>query len=123
MESKEDKCVFHPYGRDLLAPTIKQAALETVTRDFLKDCAVHIAVSSSIQVGDLVGPSMYVEGTGLFFSTDIQVTHQHALDGITWQLPFFNIVADSGARVSLWYTVKKSDEDDLSSPLGLYTVK
>ncbi|MGH8330004.1 MAG: hypothetical protein ACRER3_26290 [Pseudomonas fluorescens] len=122
MTTKE-AVTFHKLDLNLLAPTIQQAENGFVKPDFLKDCTVHIAISSDIQLGDSVSPSLNIEGVGRFSRTPIVVTEEHLVEGIVWQLPAYNIVATPGAAVAADYSVQKSDGSDSKSPVGRYKVK
>ena len=121
MTTKE-AVTFHKLDRNLLAPTILEAENGFVKQDFLKNCTVHIAISSDIQLGDSVGPALHVEGTGGLFSGPIVVTEEHLVNGIDWQ-PSKNLIARPGAAVAAYYSVKKNDGCNSESPPGSYIVK
>ncbi len=121
MTTKE-AVTFHKLERNLFAPTIQQAACEFVKPDFLKKCTIHIAPSPGIQLGDFVDPCLDVEGVGGFFRT-IEVTSEHVAQGIDWQLPSYPFVAEEGAAVEAYYSVRKNGGNNLKSPAGRYKVK
>ncbi|RON36149.1 hypothetical protein [Pseudomonas brassicacearum] len=122
MTTKETD-TFHKLDRNLLPPTILQAENGFVKREFLKNCTVHIAISSGIEQGDSVDPQLYVERMGTITRTPFVVTAEHLAEGIVWQLPVYNLVALPGAAVEAGYSVKKTDGSRLKSPGGKYKVE
>ncbi|VVP40180.1 hypothetical protein [Pseudomonas fluorescens] len=122
MTTKE-AVTFHKLERNLLPPTIQQAVDGFVKPEFLKNCTIYIATSSDIQLGDLVEPFLDVEGLGSFSRTPFEVTKEHMAEGIVWELPAYNLVAESGAPVTACYTVWRQEINPLISPAGKYKVK
>jgi hypothetical protein len=115
--------VFHKLDRNLLPPIILQADDGFLKREFLKHCTVHIAISSDIELGDSVDPRLSVAQMGDFTRTPFVVTEKHLAEGIIWQLPAYNSVALPGVAVEVYYSVKKTEGDPLTSPVGKYKVK